>query len=82
MNNLTYIMPTRIESNDRLRNIVTSVSYLLTNFPEAKVIVKEVDKQSVFQQHALPAIENIVNTGNLRHIFEQSEDDLFIKQEF
>ena len=79
MNNLTYIMPTRIESNDRLRNIVTSVSYLLTNFPEAKVLVKEVDKQSVFKQHALPAIENIVNTCNLLHIFEQSDDDLFHK---
>lgn len=72
-------MPTRIESNDRLRNIVTSVSYLLSNFPEAKVIVKEVDKKSIFRQHALPAIENITNTNNLRHIFEQSDDSLFHK---
>ena len=29
MNDLSYIIPTRIESNDRLRNITTSVSYLL-----------------------------------------------------
>ena len=79
MNNITYIMPTRIESNDRLRNIVTSVSYLLANFPQAKVIVKEVDKQSVFQEHALPTIQNIVDTKNLHHIFEQSDDDLFHK---
>ena len=79
MNNITYIMPTRIESNDRLRNIVTSVSFLLANFPQAKVIVKEVDKQSVFQEHALPAIESFVETKSLRHIFEQSNDDLFHK---
>ena len=79
MNNITYIMPTRIESNDRLRNIVTSVSYLLANFPQAKVIVKEGDKQSVFQEHALPTIQNIVDTKNLHHIFEQSDDDLFHK---
>jgi len=79
MNNITYIMPTRIESNDRLRNIVTSTSYLLANFPEAKVIIKEVDKQSIFQQYALPLIENIVSIKNLRHIFEKSDDHLFHK---
>lgn len=48
MNDVTYIMPTRIESNDRLRNIITSVTYLLKNIPGAKVLVKEVDNQSVF----------------------------------
>ena len=42
MNDLTYIIPTRIESEDRLKNIITSVTYLLKNIPEAKVIVKEV----------------------------------------
>ena len=38
MKDLTYIIPTRIESEDRLKNIITSVTYLLKNFPEAKVI--------------------------------------------
>tara|TARA_B100000965_G_scaffold288044_1_gene245897 strand:- start:199 stop:345 length:147 start_codon:yes stop_codon:yes gene_type:complete len=42
MKDLTYIIPTRIESEDRLKNIITSVTYLLKNFPEARVIVKEV----------------------------------------
>jgi hypothetical protein len=79
MNDITYIIPTRIETDDRLRNIVTSVSYLLKNFPEAKVIVKEVDKQSVFKEQALPVIENIADIKNLRHIFEKSNDDLFHK---
>jgi hypothetical protein len=79
MKDLTYILPTRIESNDRLRNVVTSVSYLLSKFPESKVIVKEVDKQSVFSQHALPLISQVVDTANLRHIFEQSDENLFHK---
>lgn len=79
MKNLTYILPTRIESEDRLRNVITSVSYLLNKFPEAKVIVKEVDKQSIFSSHALPKIRSVSDTKNLRHIFEESNEDLFHK---
>jgi hypothetical protein len=82
MKDITYVMPTKIESNDRLRNIITSVSYLLFNFPEAKVIVKEVDKQSVFAEHALPHISKVASTDNLRHIFEQSDSDLFHKTRY
>lgn len=79
MNNITYIMPTRIESGDRLRNIVTSVVYLLKNFPEAKILIKEVDKESIFNNHALSIIKKFSHTENLRHIFEKSDDDLFHK---
>jgi hypothetical protein len=82
MNDITYILPTRIESQDRLRNIITSVTYLLKNFPSAKVLVKEVDKQSVFSQHALPIIQNFVDTSNLRHIFEESAEDIFHKTRY
>lgn len=79
MNDITYILPVRIESNDRLRNVITSISYLLKKFPEAKVIVKEVDSQSNFYQYALPAIKTVVNTDNLNHIYEKSTDNLFHK---
>jgi hypothetical protein len=41
---LTLLIPTRIETEDRLRNIISSVSYLLKHVP-AKVIVKEVSPQ-------------------------------------
>ena len=43
----TFIIPIRIESNDRLRNVITSICYLLKNF-DTNIIVKEVDKTSVF----------------------------------
>ena len=78
---LTYIMPVRIESADRLRNVITSVTYLLKTLPDAKVIVKEVDKESVFAEQALPVIEKYVDKSkaNLLHVFEKSESDLFHK---
>lgn len=77
--NLTYIFPTKIESSDRLRNIITSVSYLLYNFPSAKVLVNEVDSESIFSQQALPKIKELVSTDNLIHIFEKSDNPIFHK---
>lgn len=79
MKDLTYILPTRIESEDRLKNIITSVSYLLKNFPEAKVIVKEVSERATFKFRALPEIRKIASTNNLKYVFEESNDPLFHK---
>ena len=39
----TFIIPVKIESDDRLRNVITVCCFLLENF-DTKVIVKEVDK--------------------------------------
>ena len=79
MNDLTYIIPARIESEDRLKNIITSVSYLLRNFPEAKVIVKEVSDRERFKFKAFPEISKFCNTDNLKYVFEKSVDTLFHK---
>jgi hypothetical protein len=79
MNDLTYILPTRIESEDRLKNIITSVTYLLKNFPEAKVIVKEVSERSTFKFRALPEIKKYVSIDNLQYVFEESNEPLFHK---
>ena len=51
--NATFIIPIRIESDDRLRNVVTSIAFLVENF-DTNIIVKEVDKESVFQTEVLP----------------------------
>ena len=45
----TFIIPIRIESEDRLRNVITSVAFLLNNF-NTNIIIKEVDKKSVFKE--------------------------------
>jgi predicted glycosyltransferase involved in capsule biosynthesis len=79
MKDLTFLLPCRIESEDRLKNVVTSVTYLLKNFPEAKVLVKEVDTRSHFKFRALPVIKKYVDTIQLTHIFEENSDKFFHK---
>jgi hypothetical protein len=80
--NLTYILPTRIESKDRLKNVITSVTYLLSKIPGAQVIVKEVDKESVFKEEALPVISKYADTTKLFHVFEQNTEDIFYKTRY
>ena len=53
---ISFIIPIRIESEDRLRNCVSIVSYLLNTVPTGKVYIKEVDSESVFQERAFPLI--------------------------
>lgn len=81
MNNLTFLMPCRIESEDRLKNVITSVSYLSYHFPECQIIVKENDTQSVFKNQVVPELVNIFGTvpENINHIFEQSDNKFFHK---
>ncbi len=81
MNNLTFLMPCQIESEDRLKNVITSISYITHHFPQCQIIVKENDAQSVFADKALPVIQKIFGTNppNLQHIFEQSENKFFYK---
>ena len=62
--NTTFIVPLRIESTDRMRNVIVSTCYLLDN-TDAKVIIKEVDKESVFHRDALPILENILDEGTV-----------------
>lgn len=79
MNDLTYIIPVKIESEDRLKNIITSVTYLLKNFPESKILIKEVSEKNIFSTHAIPKIKTYTDIKNLTYIFEKSSDLLFYK---
>ena len=75
----TFIIPLRIETTDRMRNIIVTLLYLLRNF-NTKVIVKEVDTDSVFEKHVQPALEEALEDFHLEgltHIFEQSDDYTF-----
>ena len=78
----TFIIPIRIESPDRLRNVVTTTAFLLENF-KTNIIIKEVDKESVFQRDALPILKDIIDVNiweNFNFIFEESDDPLFHRQ--
>jgi hypothetical protein len=78
LSNTTFIIPLKIESEDRMRNIITVLCFLLKNF-NSKVIVKEVDSQKVFETEVLGQIAEFLEDkiDNLLHIFEYSEDPVF-----
>ena len=69
--NLTFLIPTRIETEDRLRNIISVVSYLLKH-TDAKVIIKEVAPHNNFLFRALPIIKKYVDVSNLTSLYEES----------
>ena len=80
---ISFIIPIRIESEDRLRNCVSIVSYLLNTVPTGKVYIKEVDSESVFQERAFPLIRRYADTENLNHTFEQSsQNSLFHRTKY
>ena len=76
MMDLTFLIPTRIETEDRLRNIISSVSYLLRHIP-AKVIVKEVSHHPTFQFRAIPEIKKYADASNLTYLYEETQEPLF-----
>ena len=78
---LSFLMPCRIESPDRLRNVISSVGYLAKNFPDCKIIIQEVDKQSVFREKVIPHLTNFFgkHPENISHRFEESKEAFFHK---
>lgn len=76
----TFIIPIRIESSDRLRNVITTTAFLLENF-DTNIIIKEVDSESIFKKEALPILEDILEVDiNVNHIFEKNNDESFHRQ--
>ena len=76
----TFIIPIRIESNDRLRNVITTTAFLLENF-DTNIIIKEVDSESIFKNVALPILKNILDVDvNIQHIYEKSDSPSFHRQ--
>ena len=76
----TFIIPICIESNDRLRNVITITAFLLENF-DTNIIIKEVDSESIFKNAALPILKNILDVDiNINHIFEKSNSPSFHRQ--
>ena len=75
----TFIIPLRIETADRMRNITTSLIYLLRNF-DTHVIVKELDTESIFEQQVVPMLKAALEPqrfARIKHIFEKTDDFTF-----
>lgn len=82
LSDATFIIPIRIDSADRVRNIITTVGFLLETF-DSKVIIKEVDSQPLFSEYALPQITEYMESkiDNLTHVFEKSDDPVFYRMQ-
>jgi hypothetical protein len=62
-----------------MRNIITTLIYLTRNFA-CRIIVKEVDKESVYLRDVKPLLEQALEPemlASIHHIFEQSDDFTF-----
>ena len=84
LTNTTFIVPLRIESSDRLRNVVVSSIYLLDN-TDCTLIIKEADSESVFEASALPQIKECIGEEKCKkliHVFEKTDDQFFHRTKF
>jgi len=76
----TFIIPLRIESDDRLRNIITILCYIVGNF-DTNVIVKECDTASRFDKEALPQIEEYCGDAScIKYIFQEDSNPVFLRE--
>ena len=75
----TYMIPLRVETSDRMRNIITILLYFIKNI-KAPIIVKEFDKESIYESAVLPQISQIATEEELSqitHVFEQTDEFVF-----
>lgn len=76
----TFIIPIRIESSDRLRNVITTTAFLLENF-DTNIIIKEVDSESIFIRDVVPVLKDFFDVdSHVYHIFEKNNEPLFHRQ--
>ena len=73
--NLTFLIPVKIESEDRVRNLTTVLTYLLKKF-DAKILVQEHDKVQRFNDLILP---NIPKSDNIEYTFDLQTNNYFHK---
>ena len=73
----TFIIPVKIESDDRLRNAITVCCFLLSKF-DTNILIKEVNSEPVFENEALPQIKEFIgDTSNIIYYFEKESDNSF-----
>ena len=75
----TYMIPLRVETPDRMRNIITILLYFIKNI-KAPIIVKEFDKESIYEASVLPQISQVATEEELSqitHVFEQTDEFVF-----
>ena len=79
LSNCTFIIPIRLDSGDRTRNITTVLCYLLKTF-NTKVILKEVDSRPFAEECVIKQIKEFLDKdeiNNLIYLFEESDSSEF-----
>jgi hypothetical protein len=79
LSNCTFIIPIRLDSGDRTRNITTVLCYLLKTF-NTKVILKEVDSRPFVEECVIKQIKEFLDKdeiNNLIYLFEKSDSSEF-----
>lgn len=78
--NLTFLIPTKLESEDRVRNLTTVLIYLLSNF-DAYVYVKECDTSSKFETYITPFLIKKFGSlpDKLKYFYEKQTTPFFHK---
>jgi hypothetical protein len=72
--NLTFLIPVKLESEDRIRNLITVLSFL-SKF-NSQILVKESDISPKFENFVLPNLKNI---DNIDYTFEKQNNNFFHK---
>lgn len=78
--NLTFLIPTKLESPDRVRNLITVLISLLSKY-EATILVKECDNNPKFKSHVEPfLVKRFGNVPkNLFYFYEKQNTKFFHK---
>lgn len=79
ISNTTFIVPIKLESDDRIRNAALSIGYLINNF-DTNVIVKEVDYEKKFESTALEKIKSVSDQNSLNqitYIYQETNSPVF-----
>lgn len=78
--NLTFLIPVKIESEDRVRNLSTVLIYLLSKF-NSTVSVKECDYNNKFEKNIIPILEKKFGfvPSNLEYEYEKQTEEYFHK---
>jgi hypothetical protein len=79
MMDLTFMIPCKLESADRVRNLTTVISFLLSNF-NAKIAVKEYDVVKNFESSVLPILKDkFKNLDKLNYSYMGQTTEFFHK---
>ena len=70
---LTFLIPVKLETQDRVRNLTTVITYLASNY-DAKIIVKECDTEPRFESLVGTELKDCIN-----YSFEKQTQSFFHK---